>query len=216
MSVRALNLTLSSLAHELANAVRTSELPSEIAQGVEIQLEILIAQLDPFRHAGPFACEQLRPPGDGFYFDKNDPGGAIPYAPITGPLSPFSAEGELGIVEGTVSGELLFSPVHAGPMGLVHGGMLAAAFDEVMALATLAAGLVGYTRQMKVDYLLPVKLDGPVRFEAIVTVAEGRDIEVRSNAQQADQTVARAHARFRKITDLDEDFYASTGRPRIS
>lgn len=216
MKGRGSDFALANLTRELANAVRTSELPAEVSLAVQAQLEGLMAQLAPFRHPGPFACEQLRPPGQGFIFDMDDPGGSIPFAPMTGPMSPFAAKGRLSIVEGGVCGTLLFSPVHAGPMGLVHGGALGATFDEVMALATLAGGLVGYTRQMSIDYLSPALLDTPVEFQAKVTVAEGRDIEVRSDARQAGRTVATAHAYFRKISDLNEEFYATLNKRGVS
>jgi acyl-coenzyme A thioesterase PaaI-like protein len=194
-------------AHELANAVRTSDPDVETAARAQRLIEEATKLLDPVRHGGPYACEQLRPPAEGFHFDREDPCGSVAYAPLTGPLNPAGSAAQLQIVDGGITGTVAFSPLHAGPMGLVHGGALAGVFDEIMALATLAHGIAGFTRRMTVEYRSAAKLDTLLVVQAKVTAADGRDIVVDATISDAGQTVATATASFRKIADLSEDFY---------
>lgn len=195
-------------AQSLAIAVRTSDPGPAVVDLVKERIAEALELLGPSRHPGPFACEQLRPPGDGFHFDPSDPGGSIPFAPLTGPQSPLAGDVHLRVENGTVVGELTLLPIHAGPMGLVHGGILAAVFDEVMAMATLAHGVVGYTKQMTVDYLAPARLGRSLSVSAAVDQASGASVGVRAEIREGPRLLASATGRFHKLADLDEDFYA--------
>ncbi|NBB51547.1 hypothetical protein GVN24_24990 [Rhizobium sp. CRIBSB] len=195
-------------AQALAIAVRTSDPGPAVVDLVKGRIAEALDLLGPSRHPGPFACEQLRPPGDGFHFDPADPGGSIPFAPLTGPQSPIAGDVQLRVENGAVVGELTFLPIHAGPMGLVHGGILAAVFDEVMAMATLAHGIVGYTQQMTVDYLAPARLGRPLSVSASVDQAAGASAGVQAEIRDGTRLLASATGRFHKLADLDEDFYA--------
>jgi uncharacterized protein (TIGR00369 family) len=61
-----------------------------------------------------------------------------------------------------------------GPVGYVHGGMIATLLDEAMSKAVRARGFTAMTRQMEVDYLRPVPSGSPIRLEGSVTGQEGR------------------------------------------
>lgn len=61
-----------------------------------------------------------------------------------------------------------------GPVGLLHGGVIATLLDEVMSKSVSARGLTAMTRHMEVDYLRPVPSLTPLRLEGRVTRSEGR------------------------------------------
>jgi uncharacterized protein (TIGR00369 family) len=61
-----------------------------------------------------------------------------------------------------------------GPVGYVHGGIIATLLDEAMSKAVRARGVRAMTRHMEVDYLRPVPSGAPIRLEGHVTHHEGR------------------------------------------
>ena len=61
-----------------------------------------------------------------------------------------------------------------GPVGLLHGGIIATILDEAMSKAIRAKGLVAMTRQMEVGYLRPVPSGAPIRVEGRIVRSEGR------------------------------------------
>jgi uncharacterized protein (TIGR00369 family) len=61
-----------------------------------------------------------------------------------------------------------------GPVGYVHGGIIATLLDEAMSKAVRARGVRAMTRHMEVDYLRPVQSGAPIRLEGHVTHHEGR------------------------------------------
>jgi uncharacterized protein (TIGR00369 family) len=61
-----------------------------------------------------------------------------------------------------------------GPVGYVHGGIIATLIDETMSKAVRAHGVRAMTRQMEIDYLRPIPSGAPVRLEGRVVRSEGR------------------------------------------
>jgi uncharacterized protein (TIGR00369 family) len=61
-----------------------------------------------------------------------------------------------------------------GPVGYVHGGIIATLLDETMSKSVRARGVVAMTRHMEVDYLRPVPSGSQIRLEGHVTHHEGR------------------------------------------
>jgi uncharacterized protein (TIGR00369 family) len=61
-----------------------------------------------------------------------------------------------------------------GPVGYVHGGIIATLIDETMSNAVRVHGVRAMTRQMEIDYLRPIPSGAPVRLEGRVVRSEGR------------------------------------------
>lgn len=61
-----------------------------------------------------------------------------------------------------------------GPIGYLHGGIIATILDEAMSKAVRAQGFVAMTRKMEVGYLRPVPSGEPIRVEGRVVRSEGR------------------------------------------
>jgi uncharacterized protein (TIGR00369 family) len=61
-----------------------------------------------------------------------------------------------------------------GPVGYVHGGIIATLIDETMSKAVRVNGVRAMTRQMEIDYLRPIPSGAPVRLEGRVIRSEGR------------------------------------------
>lgn len=89
-----------------------------------------------------------------------------------------------------------FGDRYEGPPGLVHGGIVAAGFDEVLAVAQRDAGVGGMTREISVRYRQPVRLDAVVVYTAWVEQDDGRRAMVRGAAHVDDELCADAAAEF--------------------
>ena len=69
----------------------------------------------------------------------------VPYSPFLGELNPIAGEAKLWADGTAVRGTITAHPIHAGPIGTVHGGVVAAILDELSSLAVLAFGAVSAT-----------------------------------------------------------------------
>lgn len=85
---------------------------------------------------------------------------------------------------------------YEGPPGLVHGGIVAACFDEVCAVAQRDAGVGGVTRSLEVRYRRPIRLGEPLVFTAWVEHDDGRRALVRGACHVDDELRADATAEF--------------------
>ena len=79
-----------------------------------------------------------------------------------------------------VVGRVTYGHQYEGPPGCVHGGMLAAAFDIVLAVSAAKCGRMLVTGTLSVRYRRPTPLATELRFEGELVGIEGR--KVRSSA----------------------------------
>src|SRR5690606_7075078 len=89
-----------------------------------------------------------------------------------------------------------FGDRYEGPPGLVHGGIVAAGFDEVLAVAQRDAGVGGVTRELSVRYRRPIRIDDIVVYTTWVEHDDGRRAMVRGAAHVDDELCADAAAEF--------------------
>ena len=91
-------------------------------------------------------------------FDSGDPMEFFPYSPIIGRLHPASPPVEFWVEGEEVHGRMNLSAVYAGPPGLVHGGVIAEIFDELLGTVNVVMGRGGYTGSLNVRYQRPTPL----------------------------------------------------------
>ncbi|MBW2422156.1 MAG: PaaI family thioesterase [Deltaproteobacteria bacterium] len=75
-----------------------------------------------------------------------------------------------------VHGSVYFGRAYEGAPGCVHGGYVAAAFDEALGMACVFSGVPGMTGEITVRYRKPTPLETPLRLEARFDRQEGRKI----------------------------------------
>jgi acyl-coenzyme A thioesterase PaaI-like protein len=202
---------LAEAAHALALEVRVSDAPSGVAAVAIARIDEARSILAPHRHGGPYAVEQLRPPSEEFRFDPADPAACVPFAPISGRRNPTSADVALRVVAGTIEGEVTFPALQAGPMNLVHGGALAGLCDELLALAVLAHGAIGFTREMSIEFRAPARLGQPLAVRAFVARGDERSLLVQAQVLDDGRLAVQASGSFRRIGDLSGSFYDKPG-----
>ena len=95
-----------------------------------------------------------------------------------------------------VRGRFFVKQDHQGPPGYAHGGIVATALDEAMALALHAKGLDARTRRLELDLLAPAPVGAFVEVEASVEERDGRRVRTRAAARAEETLVAEAVADF--------------------
>ncbi|MFN8018340.1 MAG: PaaI family thioesterase [Acidimicrobiales bacterium] len=77
---------------------------------------------------------------------------------------------------GTIVAEVVFGQAYEGPPGCVHGGYVAASFDEVLGATQSLSGAPGMTGTLSIRYESPTPLQVPLRFEGRLVGTERRKI----------------------------------------
>ena len=109
-------------------------------------------------------------------FESRDPMAFFPFSPIIGRLNPASPPVEFWAEGEEVHGRMNLSPVYAGPPGLVHGGIIAEIFDELLGVVNVVNNKGGYTGTLTVVYRRPTPLLREIKLRAWPSGTEGRKL----------------------------------------
>lgn len=104
----------------------------------------------------------------GAFFDQS------PMIGLANPLAPPIAIGRSG--ERTAVASVTFGSAYEGPPGCVHGGFVAASFDEVLGYVQSLSGNPGMTATLTVKYRRPTPLHTELLLEAELLRVDGRKI----------------------------------------
>ncbi len=116
---------------------------------------------------------------------------------VAGPLSPVAADGDYRRQGDRAVGTLTFGARHEGPPTRVHGGMLAAAFDEIMGVVFRARGLPSaFTGSLTIRYEAGAPLHRPLTFTAWLAAVDGRKYTVEAEGVGPDGRFASAEGLF--------------------
>jgi acyl-coenzyme A thioesterase PaaI-like protein len=124
----------------------------------------------------------------GAFFDQS------PLIGLANPLAPPLTIGRKDDRHAHATG--IFGSAYEGPPGSVHGGFVAAAFDEVLGYVQSLSGQAGMTGTLKVVYRSPTPLHTPLLFEAELDRVEGRKIFTRARLEAGGVLCAEAEAVF--------------------
>ena len=99
--------------------------------------------------------------------------------------------------ERRVAGRFFVKQDHQGPPDFAHGGVLATALDEAMALLLHDARVSALTRRLEVDLLGPAPVGAFASVRAWVESEEGRKMTLAADLRDdRDEVLARARAIF--------------------
>jgi acyl-coenzyme A thioesterase PaaI-like protein len=118
------------------------------------------------------------------------------HSPLIGMANPLAPPIRLAVVEDHVEGRATFGIAYEGPPGHVHGGFLAAAFDEVLGMAQSQTGNPGMTGTLTIRYRRPTPLFTELVFDARVERVDGRKIFTRGTVSANGTLTAEAEGIF--------------------
>ncbi|WP_340317904.1 PaaI family thioesterase [Rhizorhabdus argentea] len=114
--------------------------------------------------------------------------------PFTGRLHPTSPQMDLLLGTDRAEARATYGSVHQGAPGFVHGGYIAATFDEM--LGVVQRDTVRMTVELKLSYRAPVPLHEEVRYTSWLDRVEGRKAFVVGTLHHGDRLCAEATAVF--------------------
>jgi acyl-coenzyme A thioesterase PaaI-like protein len=102
-----------------------------------------------------------------------------------------------------------YGAAYEGPDDTLHGGFVAAAFDDLLGVAQQASGIAGLTGTLTIRMRRPTPLHTPIEYEGWVERASGRKIVCKGQSTANGQVTAEAECLF--ITPKDGSL--PSGRP---
>lgn len=175
----------------LHRLVQTSAPVPMIAEAAD-QVEVVAALLAAHRSASTY---------EGFAESANagEPFAFFDHSPMLGRANPLAPPIELSLEDGRMIGRATFGAAYEGPPGCVHGGFIAAAFDEVLGSTQSLSGSPGMTGRLTVTYRSPTPLLTPLVFEGTLDRVEGRKIFTTGRLYAGDVLCAEAEGLFISI-----------------
>ncbi len=149
---------------------------TEDLQLIQAQLADVAARLSQFdygRKYDSYSEASVAGDQDG---TPTPPVGHADFSPLLGRSNPLAPPMELSIEGNTVCATVTFGHAYEGPPGHVHGGIVAAAFDEILGATQALSGSPGMTGRLSVSYRAPTPLHTPLRFESTLDGVNGRKI----------------------------------------
>ena len=120
-------------------------------------------------------------------------------SPLLGMGNPVAPPLRLAVVDDHVEGTATFGSAYEGPPGHVHGGIVAAAMDEVLGMTQSLSGSSGMTGTLSVRYRRPTPLHREVRFMGHVERVDGRKIYTSGTLMAGETLCVEAEGLFISI-----------------
>jgi acyl-coenzyme A thioesterase PaaI-like protein len=184
----------------LASAMR-QVVETLIATGAPTDL-IREAADDLERIAGRFAGIPHDPEYEGYRETANvgdDPHASFELSPFIGRANPLAPPITLRQEGDVVLGDVVFGSAYEGPPGCVHGGYVAAAFDELLGATQSLSGAPGMTGTLTVRYRTPTPLHEPLSMRGWLRGVERRKIFAEGTLHAGDRLCAEAEGIFISI-----------------
>jgi len=183
----------------LAEALAVNTLEPAALEGVAALLGEARARL-----AGPPRTRWYDRGGDALEHDAEAMRAYFEQSPIRGELNPIApplrietehrADGTPIVVAFANLGLAYEGPPHG-----VHGGWVAALFDDVLGASQKLAGSPGVTAKLEVSYRRVTPLEEDLRFEAWIESQQGRRIVARATCDAGTTRTAEAEALFIRV-----------------
>ena len=129
--------------------------------------------------------------------NAGDVGAFFDQSPLIGLANPLAPPITIGRKDDRhAHATAVFGSAYEGPPGSVHGGFIAAAFDEVLGFVQSLSGSPGMTGTLTVIYRSPTPLHTPLLFEAKFDRVEGRKIFTSARLEANGKLCAEAEGIF--------------------
>ena len=187
---------LSQTLNQLNQLVRANTAPATVLAEVNAALESVKATLQDYHFSGPYCAAAFDGQSGEYNTQASSPGELMPYSPVIGELNPIAPPLIFAYIDNKVEGHGTFPSTFTGPPDTVHGGMIAAAFDELLTAVVLANGPSAFTGTLSVRYLNRTLVGKEVKFSAECTDIQERKVFARGELQQDGQLTASAEGVF--------------------
>lgn len=180
------------LADALRNVIEkfvATTAPLEVFHGVADDLEAIAARFDAYPQDHLFV-------GFAEAANAGDSEGPFDNSPLMGLSNPLAPPMHLERTADRVIGTVTCGAAYEGPPGHVHGGYVAAMFDELLGLTQSLSGKHGMTGRLTTHYRSPTPLHTELRLEGTLDRAQGRKILCSGRLYAGDVLCAEAEGLF--------------------
>lgn len=184
---------LADAARVVIERLASTDAPHDVIERAASHLELAAAEL-----AGPAKTRSY----EGFAESANaggDPHAFFDHSPIIGLANPIAPPLRIEWGGSKIVARAVFGSAYEGPPGSVHGGCIAAAFDEVLGMAQSLGGQPGMTGTLSVKYRNPTPLHAEVRFEGTLDRVDGRKIFTSGKCFAGTTMTAEAEGLFIRV-----------------
>ena len=188
---------------QLIYHLRCSNAPDEVLAEATRHIQQAMATLRPWLQQGEgWSTVTIASDTAGVPWREDDLTAVMPYSPISGKRNPIAPPIRLWKVSANeVRGEVIFSPTYAGPPNAVHGGIIAAVFDEILAMANVISGKPGFTGTLTIKYHNKTPLNTPIELWGMNVRRDGRKLVSRGEMRVDGKVTATAEGLFICIPD---------------
>jgi len=124
----------------------------------------------------------------------------MPFSPVIGTFNPLASPLRVTLEDERVIGRGSFNSLYQGAPGLVHGSMISASYDELLAMTGIVKNVAGPTARLTVHFRKPTPLDTELRFEAWIERSTERYTLARGRCLIGDELISNAEGLFARIT----------------
>lgn len=192
-------------ARRLIHAAVTADPPATDLRDATSALEQAVATIEAHVPSPPLprylAVPNVERPNDFFPFD-----------PMMGFFSPLAPPVALSWEDGKLIGRARFDTPYEGPPGCVHGGIIAAVFDQILAIPNVMLGTGGPTARLALRYHKPTPLRADLVFEGWQDAAEGKRLHCRGRLLHGEIVTVEAEGTFVRISP-ERLMKMATGQP---
>jgi acyl-coenzyme A thioesterase PaaI-like protein len=111
---------------------------------------------------------------------------------VVGPANGASVDLEMRRVGDEGVADVVFGPAFEGALGRVHGGMVAAVFDDLAGFVLALVGSPGFSARLEVAFRAPVPTEVPIEFRVRLREQHGRKLLVEGEARLGGEVLATA------------------------
>ncbi len=184
-------------AGELIHHLRCSDAPDAVLAEATGHIRQAMEALAPYLRQGEgWSTVSIASDTPGFAWNEDDLTAVMPYSPVSGKRNPISPPIRMWRDGEEVKGEASFSPTYAGPPNSVHGGIIAAVFDELLSMANVITGTAGFTGTLTIRYHRKTPLNTPIELWAVNVRNEGRKQVSRAEMRVDGEVTASAEGLF--------------------
>ncbi len=173
----------------LTDRLVATDAPDEVIVAATAEVETAAERFAGYRQGTLYGFSEAANAGK-----REDP--LYDHSPMIGIGNPLAPPMTFIEAEDRIVALVHFGQAYEGPPGCVHGGYVAAAFDEVLGATQSLSGAPGMTGTLTVRYERPTPLLTDLRFEGVMVGVERRKIFVEGACYAGEDLTATAKGTF--------------------
>ncbi|MFK7974821.1 MAG: PaaI family thioesterase [Halioglobus sp.] len=182
---------------QLVHHIRCTKAPDDVLEKAIAAIQAARDELSPYVETEEgWSTISVGAASSGLPWREDDITSIMPYSPVSGKRNPVSPPLKLWRDGNDVRGEAIFPPTYAGPPDSVHGGIIAAVFDEVLAMANVISGTAGFTGTLTIRYHATTPLNTPIELYGINVRRDGRKQVCKGEMRVGGKLTASAEGLF--------------------